>query len=106
MKLIAPIVHRNGTSKDDLLEQYMEAFSSLGTTIDLLVKIETHDRDYYVHPIERAGTIARARRSVWLRQLGNMCQELSSIAIAIQANQNVTDDIHQPVVDASQSTVE
>jgi hypothetical protein len=93
MKLIVPIVHSNGTSRSALIEQYSEAYRSVGADLDKLCKIETHDRDYYVHPTEGAGRIARARRAGWLKQLGDIRQELQAIGIAIQANHAATTNI-------------
>jgi hypothetical protein len=101
MKLIVPIVHSNGTSRDSLMEQYSEAAFAITKAMDALSKVETHDRDYYVHPTPRAGVEARNIRNKWFQMLKTIKSELTEIAVAIQKNETHTKelpDVHFTVV--------
>lgn len=46
--LAIPTVHMNGTSKDDLLQQLMDAASALRSARELMQKAAPNGRDYYV----------------------------------------------------------
>ncbi len=43
-----PTIHLNGTSKDDLLEQWMGYASALRAAREALTKAQPNGRDYYV----------------------------------------------------------
>ena len=42
-----PSVHMNGTSKDELIRQNMDAYRAVETALDVLSKAAPHGRDYY-----------------------------------------------------------
>jgi hypothetical protein len=77
---VIPIVHLNGSSKDDLLEQYTHAMDMVATLIKALP--ECHARDYYPRG-EDVVTQAREQRFRWILTLNNLHDELELIACAI-----------------------
>lgn len=83
-QLIVPIVHLNGTGQKGLLEQYKNAVISIAAAQDAISRIETHDRDYYVHPREGAGKEARKQRQAWANSLKTIREHLTLIAVEIQ----------------------
>lgn len=46
--LIAPIVHRNGTSKSELLQQQVEIMNNLRSLMKAMRDATPNGRDYYV----------------------------------------------------------
>lgn len=63
MDLVAPIVHRNGTGKEELLRQREEACHSLWHALEELSRMAPNARDYYPEPglFERARALHVAR---------------------------------------------
>lgn len=82
MKLIAPIVHLNGSSKGMLHREYSEAAKAVREAEEAIRKIETHDRSYYVHPDKDAGIKARDQRRKWSQMLDQVYNELLAIHMA------------------------
>ena len=58
-----PMVHLNGTSRDALLEGYIDALNAVSHAIEVLQKNGPNARDYYVKPgsFEAAMTEHEAR---------------------------------------------
>ena len=50
MPLTYPIITRNGTDADSLLELYLDANNALEKAIDALQKASPHGRDYQTDP--------------------------------------------------------
>jgi hypothetical protein len=46
---IIPIIHLNGTSKESLLDGYVEVYKALKFSVDKLYDAAPNGRDYYVH---------------------------------------------------------
>lgn len=69
--MILPIVHLNGTSKNDLIEQRREACIKLHEALDALSAMAPNGRDYYPVPglFYKAVAISDARmatvRGIW-----------------------------------------
>ena len=92
-KLIAPIVHRNGSSENMLHEEYSEAAAAIRKAKEAIRKIETHDRSYYVHPLEGAGPKARDQRCKWCLMLDHIGLELAAIHAAFISNEPYTREL-------------
>lgn len=93
MKLIAPIVHLNGSSKNMLHREYSEAAKAVREAEEAIRKIETHDRSYYVHPEEGAGVKARDQRRKWSQMLDNVYNELLAIHMAFMDDKPYTKEM-------------
>ena len=59
-----PIVHLDGTSRDELQRQYTGVILALGVAQDALKATAPHGRDYYVQP---EGTYQQARKEYAVR---------------------------------------
>ena len=46
--LAGPMVHLNGTSRDELLRQYSDALYALSNALDAIGRATPHGRDYYI----------------------------------------------------------
>lgn len=91
MTLIAPVVNVNGSSSVELRRQYKDAYRVLTLAQDALCNIEAHNRDYYVHSIKNAGTIARQQRNDWMNSLESIKKQLMAINVAIINNKEVAE---------------
>ena len=68
--LILPVVHLNGTSRDELIEQRITFGQALRAALDALAKAAPNGRDYYVEPGRlEAATAQFQRRADTLRAL-------------------------------------
>lgn len=74
-----PIIHRNGTSAEMLLDDYRNAMDKLADAIEAIGKIEFNARDYY--PVEGAWDKAVSERREQLVALRKVYEELTEIAI-------------------------
>jgi hypothetical protein len=50
MRIVAPIVHLNGTSKEELLRLRSDAYDALNVAFGVLKKAAPNGRDYYPCP--------------------------------------------------------
>lgn len=76
--LVAPRVHLNGTSADELKRQYREAMRSVDRSVEAVVASAPHGRDYY--PIsDVAFKKAQSQHQSRLRRLADIKQELADI---------------------------
>ena len=92
MKLIAPRVHLNGTSKNELLEQLITVGASLRQTMTHLRDASPHARDYYVIN-SNAYTRARSEFEDRYARVKSVYAEIVAIAEAIQTNEIETEEI-------------
>lgn len=82
--LILPIVHLNGTSKNDLIEQHCEAGRALRDAMKALENMAPNARDYYPIP----GRFEQARA-----QFERRYQAVRAIYDEIQAETIAIDEI-------------
>ena len=82
-----PTVHLNGTSKQDLLDGYMNAASALRNAIEALAKAGPNGRDYYVVNSREFDT-ARIEHAARLKKVNEVLAEVEQIMenIADQGN--------------------
>lgn len=71
----SPIIHLNGSGKEDLLTQYRDAYAALNAAIGSLPK--PNPRDYY--PVEGAFEKACDEHMARLRKIDEVVQELATI---------------------------
>ena len=76
---IAPLVHMNGTSAKDLLEQFVDACHALREAIAAVNETAPNQRDFYTLP-ETAWAQARAEHEARLHRLHSVLAELDGIA--------------------------
>lgn len=79
MTLIHPTVHLNGTSKNELLQGYVEALRALRAAEAAIAKAGPHARDYYVQG-DDAFRQAQAQHVHRLLAIDNITGELEAIA--------------------------
>ena len=80
--LIVPSVNLNGTSKEALLKEYVNAMNAVEKAIEMLAQVTVHGRDYW----PQGGNVihlAMHQRSAQFTHLRAVHAELESIAIAI-----------------------
>jgi hypothetical protein len=80
--MIAPTVHLNGTSADDLIAGYRYAMEAVDAAIDAVKATGPNGRDYYVQgpaALEQAQDEHRSR----LVRLTAIADELRDLAIAV-----------------------
>lgn len=79
--MILPLVHKNGTSKDALLEQCRKAGAKVREAMEALSEMAPHGRDYYLVP----GSFEQARKEYCDRQdmLTTVYRELAAMAEGI-----------------------
>ena len=80
--MTVPIVHSNGTSKEELLDQITKACYAIGQAIDAVNDAQPNQRDYYPLPSE-AWSQAQADHIARLRLLTQLRKEYFNLAIAI-----------------------
>lgn len=80
--LIVPTVHLNGTSRDDLLEQNVNAMHAVAAAMRALEAAAPNGRDYYPQA-PNAITAAKEQHGDRLRSLADVHKELETIATAI-----------------------
>jgi predicted ATPase len=85
--LIIPTVHMNGTGKQTLIEEYVNAMNAVQTAIDALAQITVHSRDYY----PQGNDAINEAKYQWNKQYDELMtvrNELEAIAIAIDEQGN------------------
>lgn len=80
--LPTPRVHLNGTSKDELLRQNLDAMRAVEKARQAIATAAPHGRDYYVIG-PAAYTLAREAHDARLQALADIYSELEAIAVAI-----------------------
>jgi hypothetical protein len=81
-KLMIPTVHMNGTGKETLLREYVNAMNALDMAIDALRFITVHGRDYYPQGNDAIND-AMAQRASHFEKLEEVRFEIEAIAVAI-----------------------
>lgn len=76
--MILPSIHLNGSGKDSLRRQYMDAYEKVFDAVRAVRGLDVHDRDYYVQSPE-AGPQARAEKQDRVRRLEGVLDELETI---------------------------
>jgi hypothetical protein len=77
-----PTIHLNGTSRQELLDDYLQALNTVRDAIKALDKIEFNARDYYVQG-PNAFEHAREERQAQYSHLWAVKLELEAIAVHI-----------------------
>ena len=90
-KLMVPVIHRNGSSRSDIMKQLKSAYSALKEAREVLRMVEMHERDFYVHPIQGAGLLARKQRDAWLASVDEIQKDLAMIGSAVIQNQSTVE---------------
>ena len=77
-----PLIHLNGTSKAELLQQQLDMLAALRKAADVMAKCAPHGRDYY--PINsNAASIAFEEHNARRTALSDIIVEIECIAHAI-----------------------
>ena len=73
-----PIIHLNGTSKDDLLQQYLDAGHALKAALTAMSMAAPNGRDYYPAGYYPGGSDTYATaRSTWDAHLAHVREALA-----------------------------
>jgi len=78
-----PIVHLNGTSRDDLLCGYLEVKRALTETLNRMNEHYPHERDYYVSPDPAAYIKARQQHVDRQLRLKELIAEYDALAESV-----------------------
>lgn len=82
MTLLAPTVHLNGTSKDELLRLHMEARETLRVALLAFEATHPHGRDYYPQGPDAQLAASQAHRE-YAAQLRVILTEITTVAMVI-----------------------
>lgn len=80
--LVIPTIHLNGTGKETLLREYVNAMNAVEAAIVALQEVTCHGRDYYPQGKEAITASMEQKQRQWLK-LKEVHDELETIAIAI-----------------------
>ena len=80
--LIAPIVNNNGSSKDSLLESYIDIKTALDNVLDVMESGVPNGRDYQTVDLG-IGSAAREAHSERMKIIKDMRDEFYAIAIEV-----------------------
>ena len=78
--LTFPTVHLNGTSRDELLRQLLDADLALSTALAKLRQASPHARDYYVSQDPDAFKKARSQHDARCKAIFDVRNEIQQIA--------------------------
>ncbi len=78
--LIFPTIHLNGTSADDLLEQYRNSMRAVGDAMEVLSRCAPNGRDYYPQSGDAIGTAIEQHRQR-REKLQEIWDEQTSLAV-------------------------
>jgi hypothetical protein len=82
--MIYPTVHLNGTSRNQLVEQYTSAYIALGDAVRVMCDNGPNGRDYYLQGPD-AITTALAEHSARVDKIREVMAELMAIAERVAA---------------------
>lgn len=88
---VIPLVHLNGTSKNELLEYRGVAYSALNSAYHALKLTSPNGRDYYCHPTSNALNLATEQH---VRRLASVEKLMKEIEFEMECIDN---DIHTSV---------
>ena len=78
-EIMIPVLHLNGTSKNELVNQYENAIIALKEALQVVLKSAPNGRDYY--PLgPNAYEVAREQHYARITKINQVIEELSSIA--------------------------
>ena len=83
---IIPIIHLNGTSKESLLDGYVEVYKALKFSVDKLYDAAPNGRDYYIYG-EGAFEKARKQHEDRVNKLKLVMNEIEYIINSIDCEQ-------------------
>lgn len=88
--IVYPVVHSNGTSKNDLLEQHINVLNAIRELSEAMADAMPHGRDYYVHYDPDAFSKAVAQHLEMAKHLKKMLDHFSDVTqnIVNQRGQN------------------
>lgn len=78
--LTKPTIHLNGTSGNDLLDQYQDAITALNNAREYVSKTCPHGRDYYVQSPDGTQK-ARSEHCDRLKKIESVIEELEELAL-------------------------
>jgi len=81
-KLAVPMVHSNGTGKEGLVDQVMEAIDAARILIEALAKMAPHGRDYCLIKGDVL-SVARSQHAARVDKVRSVSVELQTLAIEI-----------------------
>jgi len=84
MGIQIPVIHLNGTSKQELLRLYDDAFTKLESAYQALKQAAPNGRDYYIIS-PRAISSAQSDHQNWLRMIDSVKGELEEMMKGIDA---------------------
>jgi len=84
MGIQIPVVHLNGTSKQELLRLYDDAFTKLESAYQALKQAAPNGRDYYVVSTFAISGAQKDHQN-WLRLIDSVKDELEEIMTGIDA---------------------
>ena len=91
-KLMVPTIHLNGTSREQLIEGYLDALRALRAAEDAMGKITVHGRDYYVQNYDQYGEYVDGKPAIG-RALDEHRARFDKIAAVISELEEVVDGI-------------
>ncbi len=95
-RLLVPMVHMNGTSEKDLVEQFENAFDAVQTAYEALKKSAPNGRDYYCYPPETGGfELARKQHTERLQKLHDVQNELESLIGGVMDRDTIFVEVEQ-----------
>ena len=83
-KLIMPLVHMNGSGKENLIQDYTNAGSAVSEAISVICNAYPHMRDYY--PLDNFEEIfkqAREQHQARIDKLREVAVELHALALGV-----------------------
>lgn len=83
--LLAPRIHLNGTSRQELFDGYLTALEGVRTAIEVAQKTAPNGRDYYVIGPDAIRT-AQAQHADRLEQLLKVQEAFEALALAVQGD--------------------
>ena len=79
---ILPIVHLNGTSRDELIDLRRNAMSALHDALYFMAKMHPHGRDYY--PVDGLYEQALAQHAARVQAVESVYDSITEEALALQ----------------------
>jgi hypothetical protein len=87
--MMTPTIHLNGTSRDELVSQYVAALDALHNAMQALIKMAPNGRDYYPQG-DDAFPQARREQIARLSKLDDLYKEIEGMALRIAHPELIT----------------
>ena len=81
-KIVHPTVHLNGTSREELIDQYSGIFTAIRATRQALQNSAPHSRDYPPHGFSSYPE-AREQYQRWTKMLTDLEEEVMNVAVEV-----------------------